>query len=140
MDQIEIQTLIDITRTKINRPSQGSELSANQQRNFTTLMQCIEIRSIVEFDQPPEIAQVQDIKKLGFGTDYKDKHTVWTFRFKTDRQSVYLDDLGNPVGNLIEDLHEVPIIKNLTETVNIDKAIFDCKDQKYRNTVVRLSH
>lgn len=138
MDIIEIQTLVDITNTKVNRPSQGLQQQVDQQRNFITLMQCIEIRSIVSYDSSPTLETEQDIKKLGFGTSYKGKHSIWTFRFKTDRDSVYSDDTGNPIGNLLEDIHEVPIIKNLTETINIDKSIFDCKDPLLKNTIVRI--
>ncbi len=139
MDQIEIKTLIDITQTKKHRSSQGSELELNQQRNFITLIQCLEIRSIISFEQPPYFEDT-DIKNVGFGKKFKGTHRVWVFKFVTDRQSVYLDNEGNPIGNLIEDLHEVPIIKNLTETVNIDKPIFDCKDLDFKNTLIRLNH
>jgi len=138
MDVIEIQTLVDITNTKVNRLTQGTQLEIDQQRNFITLMQCIEIRSIVSFSKSPKLDLDQDAKKLGFGSNYKGKHSVWTFRFETDRDGVYTDNEGNPVGALIEDLHEVPIIKNLTETINIDKSIFDCKDPLTRNTIVRV--
>jgi hypothetical protein len=138
MDIIEVRTLIDITNTKANRPTQGTQLQIDQQRNFITLMQCIEIRSIVSFDQSPVIEENQDLKKLEFGSAYKGKHTVWTFRFATDRDSVYLDDTGNPIGCLLDDIHEVPVIKNLTETINIDKPIFDCKDHLLKNTIIKV--
>lgn len=137
MDVIEVQTLVDITNTRVNRPTQGSQLEIDQQRNFVTLAQCAEIRSIVSYDSKPTVEE-QEVKKLGFGTAYKGKHRVWTFRFSTDRELVYADNEGNPLGHLIEDLHEVPVIKNLSETINIDKSIFDCKDPLTRNTIVRL--
>jgi hypothetical protein len=137
MDIIEIQTLVDITNTRVIRLSQGSQLELDQQRNFITLTQCIEIRSIVSFSASPKVDEV-DLKKIGFGTAYKGRHKVWTFRFETDRESVYQDNDGNPVGGLIEDLHEVPVIKNLSETINIDKSIFDCKDLLLKNTIVRI--
>lgn len=138
MDIIEIQTLVDITNTRVSRLSQGTQQQLDQQRNFVTLIQCIEIRSIVSFNEPPVIKTGQDLKHLEFGTNFKGKHTVWTFRFSTDRESVYADNDGNYIGGLIEDLHEVPVIKNLTETININKSIFDCKDLLTRNTIVRL--
>lgn len=137
MNSIEIKTLIDITNTKVNRSGQGSQLQLNQQRNFITLLQCLEIKSIIDYANSPQIEE-SNVKNLGFGSKYRDTHKFWTFRFTTDRDLVYQDNQGNPLGGLIEDLHEVPIIKNLTETVNIDKSIFDCKDDAYRNTLVRL--
>jgi len=133
---IEISTLIDITRTGINRPSQGSQLEIDQNRNFITLTQCVELRSIVGYQSPPTCETV-DLKNLNFGLDYKGKQKVWVFRFMPDRTGVYRDDKGNDIGLLIEDLHAVPVIKNLTETINIDVAIFDLKDSNARNTLIK---
>jgi hypothetical protein len=135
MSAIEIKTLIDITRTNVIRTNQGSSLELDQHRNFTTLIQCAEIRSIVVFNTDPTVEKI-DIKGLGFGTAYKGKQFVWSFTFDPDRQDVYNDGLGNDLAFLINDLDQVPIIKNLTETVNIDKAVFDCKDNQYKNILI----
>ena len=135
MQTIEIKTLIDITNTKVIRPNQGTQQALDQQRNFITLNQCVELRSIISYEQAP-IAESVDIKSLGFGTNYKGKQKVWTFKFSPDRDNAYFDGHSNTVGTLIEDLHEVPVIKNLTETVNIDKAIFDLKDPLLKNTTI----
>jgi hypothetical protein len=135
MSTIEIKTLIDVTRTNVVRANQGSSLELDQQRNFTTLIQCAEMRSIVMFESNPQMEKV-DIKGLGFGSAYKGKQHVWTFKFDPDRQDVYNDGSGNDLAFLINDLHLVPIIKNLTETVNIDKAVFDCKDNQYKNILI----
>ena len=136
MEIIEIQTLVDITRTKVTRPNQGTQLAYDQNRNFITLMQCIELRSVVSYDQPPEVSKI-DIKDLGFGSNFKGRQNVWIFTFIPDRVGVYTSADGNSIGSLIEDINAVPIIKNLTETVNIDKAIFDCKDLASRNTIIK---
>jgi hypothetical protein len=136
MEFIEIQTLIDITMTRVTRLSQGTQLQLDQQRNFITLTQCIELRSIVSYDLGPT-SEKKDIKNLGFGTNYKGKNIVWTFRFSPDRSGIYTDETGNPLGNLVNDLHEVPIIKNLTESINIDKPIFDIKDERFKNTIIK---
>ena len=135
MQTIEIKTLIDITNTKVIRPNQGTQQALDQQRNFITLNQCVELRSIISYEQAP-IAESVDIKSLGFGTNYKGKQKVWTFKFSPDRDNAYFDGHSNTVGTLIEDLHEIPVIKNLTETVNIDKAIFDLKDPLLKNTII----
>ena len=134
MSTIEIRTLIDITRTNVSRANQGSSLELDQHRNFTTLIQCAEIRSIVMFDFNPTVEKV-DVKGMGFGSAYKGKQNVWTFTFDPDRQDVY--GSGNDLAFLIDDLHQVPVIKNLTETVNIDKAVFDCKDNQYKNILIK---
>lgn len=135
MEIIEIKTLIDITHTKVNRLNQGTQLQLDQNKNFITLSQCIELRSIVHYETSPELEKI-DIKNLEFGSNYKGKHNVWTFRFNPDRSGVYIDDKGDGLGFLVNDLHEVPVIKNLTETINIDKAVFDLKDSKLKNTII----
>lgn len=136
MDSIEIKTLVDVTKTKAVRNTQGSKIEQDQYKNFQTLCQCLEIRSIIAYDHAPT-SEVIDVKGMGFGSEYKGKHRVWTFRFAPDRVGVYASDDGtDPVGNLVNDLDHVPIIKNLEETVNIDKAMFNCKDAGLRNIVV----
>jgi len=136
MEIIEIQTLVDITKTKVTRPNQGSPMAYDQNRNFITLMQCIELRSVVSYEFPPEVEKT-DIKNMGFGTDYKGRQNVWKFEIIPDRVGVYTSEDGNVVGSLLDDINAVPIIKNLTETVNIDKAIFNCKDLASRNTIIK---
>jgi hypothetical protein len=136
MEIIEIQTLIDITNTRVVRLTQGSQQALDQNRNFITLCQCIELRSVVSYDQGPSYEKV-DIKNMGFGTNFKGKHMVWTFIFVPDREGVYRDAEGNDTGFLLEDIHAVPIIKNLTETINIDRTIFDLKDSKAKNTIIK---
>lgn len=136
MEYIKIKTLIDITKTDVRRPNQGNQLELDQHKNFTTLLQCLEIKSVVNFDEPPSVEKI-DIKSLGFGTNYKGKHRVWTFKFAPDRLMVYQDD-NNEVGLLIDDLHQIPVIKNLTETINIDTAIFDLVSNNFKNTVIEI--
>lgn len=136
MEIIEIQTLIDITNTRVTRLSQGTQQALDQNRNFITINQCIELRSVVHYENQPTVEEM-DIKGMGFGTEYKGKNTVWTFTFSPDRDGVYQDNDGNDLGFLLEDIHEVPVIKNLTETINIGKAIFDLKDTKNKNTIIK---
>lgn len=135
MEHIEIRTLVDITNTRAIRPNQGSQLEINQQRNFTTLLQCAELRSVIEYEFAPS-SELADVKNMGFGTNFKGKHRMWIFKFNTDRSGVYVDNVDNPVGELVNDLHEVPVIEKLCETINMTKAVFDCKDPVFKNTVV----
>ena len=136
MQIIEIKTLVDITNTKVTRLNQGTQTELDQCRNFITLLQCVELRSIVSYDTSPE-DELVDVKGLGFGSAFKGKHKVWTFKFSPDRVGAYVDETGNQAGVLVEDLHEVPVIKNLTETINIVKAIFDSKDSSSKNTIIK---
>jgi hypothetical protein len=132
MNIVEIKTLIDVTSTGVGRPHQGTQLQLNQERNWITLNQCIAIRSLIEYNNEP-IVETIDVKGLGFGSTYKGKHQVWTFRFETDRPEVF----GNNCELLVEDLDQVPVIKKLTETINIDMAVFDTKSTNFKNTIIR---
>lgn len=137
MEYIEIKTLIDITKTNVRRFNPESILEYNQYKNFTTLLQCLEIKSIVNFNSQPTVEKV-DIKDLGFGNLYKGKHNVWTFKFSPDREGVYKSDDNQEIGLLPNDIHQVPIIKKLTETINIDIPIFDCHDLKLKNIIFKV--
>jgi hypothetical protein len=136
MDIIEIQTLVDVTDTQVMRINQGSKLEYDQNRNFVTLIQCAEIRSVVSYHNPPAVREVA-LTDLGFGKEYTGVHRVWTINIIPDRAGVY--NLGNdsPVEGLIDDIDGVPIIKNLTETINMSKAIFNCKDPFSKNTIIK---
>lgn len=135
MQVIEIQTLIDITDTKAVRPGQGSPTEQGQYKNFVTLKQCLELRSNIIYETSANI-ETKDLKDLGFGSKFKGKHKVWTFRFTPERSGAYYEN-NDQVGCLLTDLHEVPVIKNLTETINIDKAVFDLNDAAQKNTIVK---
>ena len=87
------------------------------------------------YDFSPEM-QMIDVKDLGFGSKYKGKHAVWTFRFNPERSGVYVNDKGD-VGCLDEDIHGVPVVEKLTETINIEKAIFDLIDASSKNTIIK---
>jgi hypothetical protein len=135
MQTIEIQTLVDITDTKVARPNQGTPLQHDQYRNFTTLRQCVEIRSIISYDASPTVETV-DVKDMGFGSKYKGKHQVWTFRFYPDRSGAYIEG-QDEVGALINDVSGVPVIQKLTETINMDTAMFEVKDLATKNTIIK---
>lgn len=134
METIEIKTLIDITNSGITRPQGDKDFESNQYKNWTTLLQCIGLRCIINYENDP-ITESVDIKDLKFGSKYKGKHTVWTFRFNTDRDGVYYDG-NNNIGLLLQDLHQVPVIKKLSETINIPIAAFDLLDPSWKNTTV----
>jgi hypothetical protein len=135
MQVIEIQTLVDITESKTIRPNQGSILEQGQYKNFVTLKQCLELRANIQYETPAQIEK-KDIKDLGFGTKFKGKHNVWTFRFTPERTSAYATT-DDEIGCLYDDINQVPVIKNLTETINIEKAIFELKDVAAKNTIVK---
>lgn len=135
MQVIEIQTLIDVTDSGVVRPNQGNATLQGQFRNFTTLKQCAELRSNIIYETSASV-ETRDIKDMGFGSKFKGKQSIWTFRFSPERSGAYEKD-GHEIKGLLEDLHEVPVVKNLKETINIEKAVFDVKDIAHKNTIIK---
>ncbi len=135
MEIVEIKTLVDITDTGVRRLSQGTQQEVDQYKNWTTLKQCVELRSVVTYDFAPS-SDVVDLKNLNFGKNYKGKHRVWTWRFRPDREMVYANETS-PIGGLESDLDQVPIIQNLTESINIDKPVLDLTSADFKNTIIR---
>ena len=136
MQTLEIKTLIDITNTGVKRPNQGTIQELDQYKNWITLNQCIEMRGNISYDLEP-YSDVVDLKNFGFGKEYKGQHRVWFWRFTPDRGNVFDSD-DNPLGQLIADLDQIPVIKKLTETINIDRSVFDLSDINYKNTTVEI--
>jgi hypothetical protein len=136
MEIIQIKTLIDITCTNVKRANQGTQQQFEQHKNWITLSQCIEMRSIFTYIGLPA-SEVVDVKGIGFGSEYKGKHRVWTWDFYPDRSLAFAVD-DNPIGLLVDVMHEVPVIKNLTETINITRAVFDCTNATTKNTIIKL--
>jgi hypothetical protein len=127
--------LIDIKNSNVRRGNQGSQQELNQFRNWTTLLQSIGLRAIILYDRDPQVETV-DVSTLGFGTNYRGKQQVWTFDFRPDQAAAFARK-DDPIALLKEDLDKIPIILNLTETINTEQAVFDLTDVKFKNTVVK---
>lgn len=136
MQRIKIQTLIDITCSGAKRPGQGDSLEINQYRNWTTILQAIGLRALISFEHNPQVEE-RSIKDFKFGKKYTGKHRVWTFEFTTERDDCYQEG-EDKLYLLREDLHNVPLIGNLLETININTAVFDLKSEEFCNTTISL--
>ena len=112
MPTYEIITLVDITRSNARR-DEIDPVKKNQQANFNSLLQAIELRSNVEWDKDP-------IKHTGVlpanTSDGKANH--WRWQFTVEREAVF-EKNNDPVALLREDLHGVPIIDGLEDTANL---------------------
>ena len=113
MARYTIKTFVDITRSNPDR-ADPDQVKQAQQSNFNSLLQGIGMRANVEWDNDP-------LRIVENDTAY------WTWQFEVEREDVFLID-NDPVGLLKDDLHGVPIIKNLTETEKFDKAVFLTKN------------
>jgi hypothetical protein len=115
-------TLVDITATNVTRSNNADDINRNQQRNWETVLQCMGLRT-----QPQNITipHQTDIELNGFqfGDLYSGKHRVWTWSWTVDQTEIY-DTPNKPLGGLIQDFEQVPIIVGLTETARFMLPIF----------------
>lgn len=120
---LEICTLVDITKTNITRnfKSQGSSLTQeqwdflrNQQRNWDVVVQLLGLRF-----QPSNISNPIKMQNLNyeFGEEYVNKDLIiWKFDVEFDHDI--------PLNLLCDDFNNIPIILGLEESVNIFSPMF----------------
>jgi hypothetical protein len=137
MQRFSILTLLDITETKQYRKELGREVEWQQQQNFQMLLQVIGLRVNPLYRTGPTVDEA-NLKDYQFGHAYKNNHRVWTFNFEIEYDGGFTDALGREEGLLVEDLHFVPMIVGLTETVELAIPMFDTQAGQYRNTIVYL--
>ena len=125
-----IHTLVDITETGCRRGEDPTQY--RQQQNFLTVMQTIGLRVNPTYVMPPET--IKEIpSKLGLGTSYKTKQTVWKYTFDVDYEGA-LD-----VQTLVNDFDLIPVIGGLNETVVLDMTQFITKNPSKTNINFTLS-
>jgi hypothetical protein len=112
----QIQTLIDITETGTRRQSED-KFSYKQQANFQTVLQTIGMRVNLNYENSPGFGSIT-INKMNFGDKYIGKQNIWTFNFSIDYEG------GLDLQMLKNDFDLIPIITGLTETAQLDKALF----------------
>lgn len=135
MKTFRIVTLVDITETKQYRREANKDLEREQQQNFQMLLQTIGMRVNPSYRKGP-VAETVDIKDMLFGTAFKGSHKVWTWEFETEYDDGFLDNTGDEVGLLVNDLHFVPFTPELTETAKFRVPVFDTQSSDYRNTKI----
>ena len=116
-------TLVDITATGVIRSHDNDSLERNQQRNWETLLQCIGLRTQPQNIIEPVVSTFSDINIAEFGDFYLGEQKVWTWKWTVESNGVY-DLPGKPLGGLLEDLEQVPIITGLAETARFMLPIF----------------
>tara|TARA_E500000178_G_scaffold335972_1_gene373455 strand:- start:1942 stop:2313 length:372 start_codon:yes stop_codon:yes gene_type:complete len=109
MPSYTIKTIIDITRSSPDR-ADPDQIKQGQQNNFNTLVQGIGMRANTQWPKDP-------IRTVSNNIAY------WHWKFEVEREDTFTKG-DDPVGLLKQDLHGIPIIKNLTETETLSKACF----------------
>ena len=110
MPRYAITTTVDITRANPNRED-SDQVAHAQQSNFNSLIQGIGLRANVDWYFDPQ-------KRTN-----ENGEAEWSWEFSVERDDIFKQG-DNPIALLEKDLHGVPIIGNLTNTVQIDKSVF----------------
>ena len=106
-------TLVDITNTGITKFSKEQELARNQQRNWETVLQILNMRTQI-FRVEQSVLEKQNLKDYEFGEQYLDTQRVWAFEFDVEFVGVV------PTS----DFEQVPVIVGLNETVKPPISLF----------------
>lgn len=147
MYEYRVHTLVDITDNGvINKPfpfKTGSgevihdkhtlAIARNQNANFNTMLQLLQMRGNVTWENPPERLELQSLGNHGFGSFYEGKHTTWHFQFFTEQPGVYGDTI-DPTAFLHDDFHQVPIVSFCKETATFPLSTFDTQTPTTINT------
>jgi len=141
-----IHTLVDITehgslKKQFPFTSKSGELihnkdslliAKNQQANFTTLLQTLQLRGNIVWEHPP-IKIHENIANMRFGTAYSGKHFVWNFMWQVEQQELYAKDQDR-YGQLKDDFDLVPVINFCKETATFPASAFITEDSRNINT------
>ena len=146
MHQYMIHTLVDITQhgdLKKTFPftSKSGELihdkdsllvAKNQQSNFTTLLQTLQLRGNIVWEHTP-IKIHENIANMRFGTAYFGKHYIWNFMWQVEQSALYESE-NDRYGQLKDDFDIVPIINFCKETATFPASAFITQDPATLNT------
>jgi hypothetical protein len=116
-------TLVDVTATGVTRSKDQDNMERNQHRNWETLLQCIGLRTQPQHITVPCCIDEFELTFFKFGEFYAGKQRVWTWKWAVESSGVY--DLPNePLGGLLRDFEQVPIVTGLGETARFMLPIF----------------
>ena len=115
-------SLVDITATGVTRGDNDSQ-ERNQQRNWETVLQCMGLRTQPQIIKDPASTMLNlEVMDNMFGDFYQGEQRIWTWTWAVESTGVY--DTNKPLGGLLQDFEQVPIITGLTETAKFMLPIF----------------
>ncbi len=120
--QYTIYTLVDITPTGVlsnNNKDAAIEHRRNQQRNFDTICQVVSLRANIH-NPTVKFYNIDAVEALFPNPNLPSEYLCWEFEFYADREEVF----GAGHAALLADLHMVPIVPALDETVAIFPPYF----------------
>ncbi len=147
MHEYHIHTLVDITNNgnlkqafpfksnsgDVIHDKNSLATARNQNANFNTMLQLLQMRGNITWENDPVRVEMPTLGNHGFGSFYEGKNTMWNFQFFTEQSGVY-GEITDPVEGLVGDFHLVPIVSFCKETVTFPYSTFDTLDHRTINT------
>lgn len=152
MHEYHVHTLVDITyngnlKQAFPFKSQSGDVihdkdslatARNQNSNFNTMLQLLQMRGNITWENDPVRVEMPTLGNHGFGSFYEGKNTMWNFQFFTEQSGVY-GEAADPVEGLVGDFHLVPIVSFCKETVTFPYSTFDTQNHRTINTYFSYS-
>lgn len=141
MHEYRIHTLVDITENgnlKQQFPfktlsgneihdKQTLSIARNQNSNFATLLQLLQMRGNITWEHTPQKILLPDLGNHNFGSYYEGEHATWHFQFFTEQSGVY-GDIADPTISLVDDFSLIPIVADCTNTAHLPIQTFVTKE------------
>ena len=123
--KFELETLVDITETRAKFDKNDPDW--HRQQNFITIVSTLGLRVNPVVEKTSIVTEESSLSGKGFGSRYKGQNKVWRLEFEIDQEDAHSIEM------MIKDFHLVPIISNLSETVNLKSSVFDTSSKTDRN-------
>lgn len=107
-------------------------VAKNQQSNFTTLIQTLQLRGNIVWEHPP-IKINEPIANMRFGSAYEGKQNIWNFMWQVEQSELYAEE-QNKYGQLESDFDMIPVLSFCKETCTFPYSAFITTDTKLKNT------
>jgi hypothetical protein len=119
-----IKTLVDITETRARKGE--DKVLYGQQQNYMTFLNTLGLRCNIN---PIGSPKADFTTTNDFGSSYKGEHKVWTQIIEIDYEDATNTDF------MRDDFDIVPVITGLSETVELNLAVFKTNDKKLTHIV-----
>tara|TARA_X000000950_G_scaffold273986_1_gene358442 strand:+ start:1084 stop:1599 length:516 start_codon:yes stop_codon:yes gene_type:complete len=107
-------------------------IARNQNNNFNTMIQLLQMRGNITWDHSPMRTQLPDLGNHAFGSYYEGSHSTWHFQFFTEQSGVY-GDVIDPTESLVTDFNLIPIITECDSSAHFPIGTFITKDLQGTN-------
>jgi hypothetical protein len=107
----------------------GLAIARGQNSNFSTMMQLLQMRGNITWDNPPQKILLPNLGNHNFGSYYEGAHTTWHFQFFTEQSGLY-GGIEDPSEYLVEDFNLVPVVPECANTAHMPIHTFVTREMQ----------